>query len=88
VPVVPVAVTGTHLVMPRDKHVQARTHPMVVAVGQPFTYRDVATGASEKENRELFARELEARIVGLCRENGLPLKTGAESKSPVASSAP
>jgi 1-acyl-sn-glycerol-3-phosphate acyltransferase len=85
-PVVPVGITGTHLVMPRDKEVKPRKHPMIVACGQSFRYAEVATGANEKENRELFARALEERIVALCQENGLPLKSGAERQIPEAHS--
>jgi 1-acyl-sn-glycerol-3-phosphate acyltransferase len=76
VPVVPVGITGTHLVMPRDKDVKPRKHPMIVACGTPFTYADVATGSNERENRDLFARSLEDRIIDLCRANGLPLEKG------------
>jgi len=74
-PVVPVGITGTHLVMPRDKTRQARRSRMVVACGEPFTYKEIATASSEKENREIFATELQTRIVALCRSNGLDLKT-------------
>jgi 1-acyl-sn-glycerol-3-phosphate acyltransferase len=78
-PVVPVGITGTHLVMPRDKDVKARKHPMVVACGKPFTYEEVATGANEKENREIFSRVLQERILEMCRENGLALRTEPET---------
>ena len=88
VPVVPVGITGTHIVMPRDKTNKARSHPMIVACGTPFTYQEIATGANEKENREIFARELEQRIIGLCQANGLPLKSGAETTVLAASSGP
>ena len=88
VPVVPVGITGTHLVMPRDKEVPPRKHPMVVACGQPFTYAEAATSSNEKQNRELFARTLEERIVALCNANGLPLKSGAESQIPEENSSP
>ncbi|MEZ0326336.1 MAG: lysophospholipid acyltransferase family protein [Fimbriimonas sp.] len=88
VPVVPVGITGTHLVMPRDKSTKARKHAMIVACGRPFTYQEIATSSSEKENREIFARTLQERILEMCRENGLPLKIGAETRSQTESSAP
>ncbi len=88
VPVVPVGITGTHLVMPRDKTTQARKHPMVVALGRPFTYQEVATSSNEKENREIFARVLQERILEMCRENGLALRSEFETQSQIENSAP
>lgn len=71
-PVLPVGIVGTHIVMPRGA--KGRKHPMLIAYGQPFTYEQISTGANERENRELFAQELQRRILALCRENGLALE--------------
>jgi 1-acyl-sn-glycerol-3-phosphate acyltransferase len=87
VPIVPIGIVGTHLVMPRsDLGRKPRRSRMVVACGKPFTYNEVATAPSEKENREIFSQELERRIADLCGVNGLELKTGAGSPDPEASS--
>lgn len=78
--VLPIAVVGTHIVAPRGSKGLKR-HKIVVAYGKPFTYGEVAKGSTEKQSRELFARELESRILSLCAEHGLLLKS-AESDSP------
>jgi 1-acyl-sn-glycerol-3-phosphate acyltransferase len=88
VPVVPMAIIGTNIVMPQGKF-KGRKHPMTLAFGKPYTYKDVATGASERENRELFLSDLQQRIARLCHENGLPLKiapkhSGSEAGSNLA----
>jgi 1-acyl-sn-glycerol-3-phosphate acyltransferase len=85
VPVVPVGIIGTHIVMPRGK--KGRRHLVVVAYGKPFRYTDVATSTSERENRDLFAKELERRLLELCRENGLPLKTSSSAEGSTTSGA-
>ncbi len=86
-PVVPVGIVGTHIVMPRDKNRKPRKHPIVVAYGSPFTYKEVSTGANDRENRELFARELQVRLAELCRQNGLELKIDVERSALEGSSA-
>lgn len=82
-PVLPVGVVGTHVIAPKGGKGLKR-HPITIAYGKPFRYSEIATGANERENRELFAQELEKRIRALCAEHGLPLKS-AESDSPQAS---
>jgi len=77
VPVVPAGVVGTHVLQAKDGTNKKVRREVVVAYGKPFTWEEIATGSSEKENRELFAKELERRIVELCRANGLPLKTSS-----------
>lgn len=77
-PVVPVAVVGTHVIFPRGAK-KLRRHKIVIAYGEPFTFEDVATAASERDNREIFTRELENRLIQLCGANGLPLKSASES---------
>jgi 1-acyl-sn-glycerol-3-phosphate acyltransferase len=74
VPVVPVAITGTEVVMPAVKGRKARRHRMTVAIGKPFTYEETSTGSNERENRDLFARRLRDEILGLCHQHGLPLR--------------
>ncbi|MGV3614463.1 MAG: lysophospholipid acyltransferase family protein [Fimbriimonas sp.] len=81
--VVPVGIVGTHIVMPRGG--KGRRHLTTTAYGKAFRYSDIATGASEKENREIFARELEARILELCHAHGLPLKTSSSVEGSPAS---
>lgn len=73
--VVPIAIVGTHILMP--KGAKGRRHRVTVAIGKGFTYSDVATDPSEKVNRELFAAELQKRILELCHAHGLPLKTAS-----------
>jgi len=70
--VLPVGIIGTHIVKPRVG--EGRKHPMKIAYGKPFTYEEICSGKNERENRELFARELEKRILALCNENGYALE--------------
>lgn len=69
VPIVPVGIVGSR---PKRKGV-------VVAYGKPFTYAEIAVGSNEKENREMFAKHLEAQIVELCNAHGLPVKSASSS---------
>lgn len=72
-PVVPVGVIGTHLVLPKGQK-KLRRHRIELVYGEPFTYAQTATSDSERENRDLFARELERRIIALCADHGLELQ--------------
>ena len=72
--VVPVGVYGTHRILPKGRKLPGFSR-IRVAFGEPFTYEELATGASERENRELFAARLARDIVGLCGTVGLELKT-------------
>jgi len=83
--VIPVGIVGTHVLMPRGK--KGRRHPTTVAFGPGFRYEDVATGATERENRELFARELERRILALCHAHGLPLRSASSVERSPSSAA-
>lgn len=74
VPVVPVGVIGTNIVMPKGK-TKGNKCEVVISYGKPFTYEEVATSASDKENRVIFAKELQKRIAELSGSNGVPLKT-------------
>lgn len=70
--VVPVGIVGTHVAWPKGQK-KIRRAKIRIVYGEPFTYEEIAKGASEKENRELFAHELQARIVALCAREGLEL---------------
>ncbi|RYG48303.1 1-acyl-sn-glycerol-3-phosphate acyltransferase [bacterium] len=72
--VVPVGIVGTEKIWPKGQSKPSMGHRITVAYGKPFTYESVSTGANEKENRVIFARELEKRILDLCQEHGLPLR--------------
>jgi 1-acyl-sn-glycerol-3-phosphate acyltransferase len=74
--VVPVGIIGTNVVMPRGKS-KGDKHLVTLAYGKPFTYEAIATGSNERQNREMFASELQKRIVALCTEHGMPLKIGS-----------
>jgi 1-acyl-sn-glycerol-3-phosphate acyltransferase len=69
-PVVPVAIVGTHLAMPRGGKFR-RGHKVTVVYGKPFSYSETATGANEKENRKLFNARLAREIVALCAAEGM-----------------
>jgi 1-acyl-sn-glycerol-3-phosphate acyltransferase len=84
-PVMPVGIVGTHVALPKGQK-KIRRSKIRIVYGQPFSYQEVATGANEKENRELFARELQGRIAALCASNGLPLEI--QTSQPLAASAP
>ncbi|HEY3782137.1 MAG TPA: lysophospholipid acyltransferase family protein [Fimbriimonadaceae bacterium] len=73
VPVMPVGVVGTHIAWPKGQK-KIKRAKMRIIYGKPFTYAEVATGANEKENREIFARELQLRIANLCAKGGLALE--------------
>ncbi len=72
--VIPVGIIGTNVVMPRGKKKSAK-HLVTIAWGHSFTYDEVGTSSSERENRDLFTAELEKRIQAVCAENGMVLKT-------------
>jgi 1-acyl-sn-glycerol-3-phosphate acyltransferase len=72
-PVLPIGVVGTHVIAPKGQK-KLKRHRITIAYGNPFTYSEIATGSSEKENRELFAQELERRIIALCAAHGLALE--------------
>lgn len=86
VPIVPVAIVGSHIVLPRGVKKKTR-HRIDVAYGEPFTFESVATSESEKENRELFSQALRSKIEALAAERGLKFESGAELE-PTESSDP
>jgi 1-acyl-sn-glycerol-3-phosphate acyltransferase len=73
VPVVPVGVIGTNVVMPKGS-LKGHKHMVTLAYGKPFTYAEVATSENDKVNRELFLSSLQSRIVELCEANGKTLR--------------
>ncbi len=72
VPVVPVGIVGSHIILPKGQK-KIKRHCLTLVYGEPFTYASVAVHASEKENREAFSQELARRIVALCASEGLTL---------------
>lgn len=77
--VLPIGVVGTHIVAPRGGKGLKR-HPITIAYGRPFTYAEIASGATEKENRDRFAAELERRILELCASQGLVMEPSIEPR--------
>lgn len=78
--VIPVAIVGSHLVLGRGSK-RIRRHRVTVAYGQPFRYAEIATAATERANRDLFATELAKRIAATCSENGLEVKISPSNQS-------
>ncbi len=72
VPVVPVGVVGSEIVLPRGAKKISR-HRITLVYGEPFTFDSVAGG------RDGFASELAQRISALCQVNGLDLQPPEES---------
>lgn len=70
-PVLPVAIIGTHIAMPRGKS-KLKRHPMRIIYGTPFTFAEVA--GEGKGDRERFLDVLAQRIHDLCAEGGLELE--------------
>lgn len=78
-PVMPVGVVGTHIAMPKGS--KLKRAKIRIVYGVPFTYAEVATGGSEKENRELFAQRLQRDILALCAEQGLRIEPTNEGSA-------
>jgi 1-acyl-sn-glycerol-3-phosphate acyltransferase len=72
-PVVPVGISGTQRLLPKDG-VKAARQRIVVNYGHPFTWAELATSDSEKENRARFMTHLRQSIHDLCVEAGLELE--------------
>lgn len=72
--VLPVGIAGTEYVLPRNRKCPRRRHIHVV-FGEPFSYGQIATEENERANRQKFAEEIESRIVALCHEAGLPIRS-------------
>ena len=70
VPVLPVGICGTQVVMPAGG--KGRRGKVTVVVGEPFRYEAVA--GRGRDGRERFLGELRERVIGLTAEGGMPLK--------------
>jgi 1-acyl-sn-glycerol-3-phosphate acyltransferase len=83
-PVIPIGISGTEKLFPKGTSRREKAKVTVV-YGQPFTWAEVATAASEKENRALFVTRLRRDIQSLCVEGGLnvqdPQSSALESVS-------
>ena len=71
-PVVPVGISGTQRLLPRDG-AKATRQRIIVNYGRPFTWAELAIGDNEKENRTRFMTHLRQSIHELCTEAGLEL---------------
>lgn len=71
-PVIPVAIVGSSIVMPRGKAKRKR-HKIKVVFGEPFTFAEIAQSATDKSARDLFCDVLAERIRELCVANGFPI---------------
>jgi 1-acyl-sn-glycerol-3-phosphate acyltransferase len=85
--VVPVGIVGSHVALGKGSK-RLRRQRITVAFGKAVRYSDLATAASEKENRENFANYLAEELARLCTANGLPLKTGQSTLPAPATDAP
>lgn len=79
--ILPALVVGTSRMLPKGAK-RIRRGRTEVWFGEPFTYAEVASGRNEKENRELFVREWESRVLALAREAGLELRGAPSSPDP------
>jgi 1-acyl-sn-glycerol-3-phosphate acyltransferase len=77
-PVLPVGISGTHKRWPRGAK-KPKWGRVTVAFGPPLTFAETAVHATEAENREAFARELERRILELCRSESYNLASSSKS---------
>lgn len=82
--ILPVAIIGTHQVLPKGAK-KIRRNRMKVVIGVPFRYSEIAGAASDRENRQLFADYLAQKMVEASAQGGLPLKT-SQTTSPRAES--
>jgi len=85
--VLPVAIVGTEKVLPKGAK-KPKRHRMKVVFGKTFTYAQVATGANERENRQLFVTHLSQAIIDASTQGGLPLKTAESKKAQISSGSP
>lgn len=82
-PVLPIGLAGIEKVWPRGGKIKRGR--IKVVFGQPFTYEECCTGASEQENRELFANRLAKELQALCLEGGLALQVPSKDAPPSTS---
>lgn len=69
-PVLPVAIVGSHIALPRGRSKPRRARIKVV-YGEPFTFAEVA--GEGKGDRDRFLAALAERLQTLCAEHGLML---------------
>jgi 1-acyl-sn-glycerol-3-phosphate acyltransferase len=79
VPVIPAGISGTQ---------KGGKGQVTVIFGKPFRYEDCDEGSSEKAKRQRFLEELDRRILDLCAQAGLPLKSGMSTPHPLEYSRP
>jgi len=72
--VVPVGIVGTHKILPKGQSKPKRGNKVTVAYGKPFSYAEIEQQYG-KAAKEAFGHELQKRILELCRDHGLPLKS-------------
>ncbi len=70
--VMPVGIVGTNVILPKGGAKKGK-HLVTIVYGKPFTYDEACTGASEKENREIFAARLASEMVSLSQSAGSKL---------------
>ena len=71
-PIVPVAIVGTHIMLPRGQKYPKR-HRIKVIFGTPYRFQDI--NPNGKVTGAQFAQDLENRLLALSSQIGLPLKT-------------
>lgn len=76
--VFPVGLVGLHKVWPKGQK-KLRRAKMTVVFGAPFTYADVCGSEGDKNSRQRFNDELEKRLVELCHQGGLPVKSAPQT---------
>ena len=84
--VVPVGIVGTHKVLPKGQSKPKRGSMVKVAYGKPFTYQDIEKDFG-KQAKDAFGDFLQQRILELCQENGLALKSASSIQRSEESSA-
>ena len=70
--ILPVGVTGTHVIKPKGASGWRRKR-ITVRFGTPFHYSDILPDSPERDRREAFAGKLESEICSLCAQDGYPL---------------
>lgn len=70
--ILPIGINGTQKMLPRGTSRPKRAR-MIVCIGKPFTYAEIATSDNERENRTAFVNELTKRLMEACDSAGLHL---------------
>ena len=83
-PVLPVAICGTHKILPKGGK-GVRRSKIEIVCGPTFRYADFA---SEKDPKEAFSRHLRDELLRLQTEAGLPLRSGSGRPEPAESGSP